>query len=220
MKSSVSRFVPWKDFGIIVPMSKSIFVLVSVVACAAVGWAQETWLLEGWRFRRGDAAWEQVRVPHDWAIQGPFDKEIDKQTVRVVQDGERRATEKTGRTGALPWIGSGEYRRTVEIPAGTEWAALVFDGAMSEPEVFWDGARVGEWKNGYNAFEIEVPAQPGRHELSVRLTNRPLSSRWYPGAGLFRPVRLVTGAATGVKTWGTSLYTPDLNTLEIGRAHV
>ena len=55
-------------------------------------------------------------MPHDWAIYGPFDKEIDKQVVAITQNGEEIATEKTGRTGALPHIGSAWYRNTFTIP--------------------------------------------------------------------------------------------------------
>ena len=55
--------------------------------------------LSQWEFRREGGVWESVRVPHDWAISGPFDKEIDKQVVAIVQNGEKVASEKTGRTG-------------------------------------------------------------------------------------------------------------------------
>ena len=171
--------------------------------------------LGDWSFSRDGKKWEDVTVPHDWAIAGPFDREIDKQVVAIVQDGEKKADEKTGRTGSLPWIGKGEYRRKLTIPSGTGWASLVFDGAMSEPEVFFDGRKVGEWKCGYNAFEVELPAEEGEHEIRVRLENRPLSSRWYPGAGLFRPVELRTGAKSGIRTWGVSAYTPDLRTVRV-----
>jgi beta-galactosidase len=85
-------------------------------------------LKSGWKFTRNadekayraqydDAGWETVSVPHDWAIYGPFDKEIDKQTVAVTQNNEKVATEKTGRTGSLPYIGEGWYRRKFSAPA-------------------------------------------------------------------------------------------------------
>ena len=93
-------------------------------------------LADGWEFRREGGAWERVCVPHDWAIAGPFDGSLDRQVVAIAEDGEKEATLKTGRTGGLPWIGRGEYRVTVNIPEGTGFASLVFDGAMSEPEVF------------------------------------------------------------------------------------
>jgi len=76
--------------------------------------------------------WPVVKVPHDWAITGPFDKEIDKQTVAIEQNGEKEATEKTGRSGSLPWIGRACYRTTFALPKDTERALLSFDGAMSE----------------------------------------------------------------------------------------
>ncbi len=201
---------------------KRMFGLVAVLAVQ--GWAAETYLLEGWKFRRGacagaeavafdDAAWQTVRVPHDWAIAGPFDKEIDKQTVRVVQDGEKKATEKTGRTGSLPWLGEGWYRLPFRVPAGTEHAELVFDGAMAEPRVYVDGVEAGFWAMGYNSFTVDITRflKPGtRQLLAVHLQNVPESSRWYPGAGIYRPVRLVTGPKVGLKTWGTFVRTTAL----------
>ncbi len=80
-------------------------------------------LNEGWKFSKGenteayksdfnDKKWQSVSVPHDWAIYGPFDKEIDKQMVRIEQNNEEVATEKTGRTGSLPFIGVGWYRNS------------------------------------------------------------------------------------------------------------
>lgn len=150
---------------------------------------------EGWEFSRDASHWEDVSVPHDWAIAGPFDKQHDIQVVAIKEDGETKETEKTGRSGALPWIGEGFYRKTLEIPEGTRKAAVVFSGAMSEPQVFWDGAKIGEWKSGYTSFAVEIPGvTSGKHKLEVKLHNRPLSSRWYPGAGLYRPVYLVLNA--------------------------
>ena len=151
-----------------------------------------TQLSSGWEFSRDGETWKNVCIPHDWAISGPFDKTNDIQIVAIAEDGEKKASEKTGRTGALPWFGDGTYRRKIEISQGTQRAAVVFSGAMSEPEVFWDGAKVGEWKHGYTSFKVDLPdVSPGTHALEVRLHNRLESSRWYPGAGLFRPVYLV-----------------------------
>ena len=185
-------------------------VLASVAAVAATE-------LTDWKFSRDGESWSDVQVPHDWAIAGPFDKEIDKQTVAVVQDGEKVATEKTGRTGALPWIGQGSYRRSLLFPRGIKWASLEFHGAMSEPEVLLDGKKIGEWKLGYASFLVEIPpdALAGTHQLEVRLNNRPLSSRWYPGAGLFRSVWLHTGGAVGIQPWGQTLVTPTLTKLVV-----
>ena len=83
-------------------------------------------LKKGWKFKKGsfpdaskvnfdDSNWQDITVPHDWAIYGPFDKEIDKQTIAITQNNEVIATEKTGRTGALPYIGEGWYRTNFSI---------------------------------------------------------------------------------------------------------
>ena len=194
---------------------KKTMMLAAVVAAVAAEAAQVIKLSDGWEFRRAGGVWERVTVPHDWAIAGPFDKEIDKQIVAIVENGEKKAGEKTGRTGSLPFIGEGEYRRTVTIPSGTGYASLVFDGVMSEPEVFCDGVKVGEWKSGYNAFEVELPTKAGEHQILVKARNRAESSRWYPGAGIIRPVKLVLGNAVGVKTWGSAIWSPDLKTVKV-----
>ena len=188
--------------------------LGSADACAST---RESALVD-WEFCRGaetNRAWQAVRVPHDWAIAGPFDKEHDKQVVAIFENGEKVPMEKTGRSGALPWIGEGWYRREVEIPEGCGFASLVFDGAMSEARVFFDGAEIAFNPYGYSSFEVELPAaKSGKHALVVHLQNVPESSRWYPGAGLYRPVRLVTGGAVGVRTWGVNVRTPTLQTWE------
>ena len=60
--------------------------------------------LKTWEFSRDETSWTQVNIPHDWAIGGPFDKKWDLQRVAITQNGETEATEKSGRSGALPWI--------------------------------------------------------------------------------------------------------------------
>lgn len=187
--------------------------LASLFCGRTFGAAIET--LTDWSFSRDGKTWKLVTVPHDWAIRGSFDSENDKQVTAIAQDGEIRESVKIGRTGALPWPGEGEYRRTITLPANVGWASLVFDGAMSEPQVFCDGRIVGEWKNGYNAFEVELPSIAGEHEIRVKLHNRPFSSRWYPGSGLIRPIELRTGQASGIRTWGVSVWCPDLGTVRV-----
>ena len=83
-------------------------------------------LTQGWTFHRGDvpgaeaasyddSQWEPVSVPHDWAIYGPFSRDNDLQTVAVTQNGETEATEHTGRTGGLPYVGVAWYRRKLTV---------------------------------------------------------------------------------------------------------
>jgi beta-galactosidase len=157
--------------------------------------------------------WETVKVPHDWAIKGPFDKDIDKQVVQVKQDMEDEARERTGRTGALPHIGVGWYRKTFELPQFEEGkkALIVFDGAMSDARVFVNGEKVGRHPYGYAYFYFDISdyLKPGEENLlAVRLENLPHSSRWYPGAGIYRKVQVIVKEDVSFKQWGTFITTP------------
>lgn len=171
--------------------------------------------LTRWDFTHGDggadARWQSVRVPHDWAISGPFDRANDLQTVAVEQNGETVATEKTGRTAGLPFMGKGTYRTTFEIPDTAGRAVtLIFDGAMSNAHVKLNGREIGYWPYGYNSFWLDASgvAVPGVNELEVSLENKPLASRWYPGAGLYRNVHVVTTDRIHIPVWGTHITTP------------
>ena len=190
----------------------------------------ETVLRDGWKFSRGekyatmntiapslvgfnDRNWQTVQVPHDWAINGPFDKEIDKQTVAIEQNGEKQATEKTGRSGALPWIGEGWYRTTFKVDKESQHVVLNFDGAMAEPVVYVNGKKVGEWKYGYTPFNIDVTPFVNKdgspNTLAVHLQNVEESSRWYPGAGLYRPVTLIQTGTSHFRDWGMNVETKE-----------
>lgn len=188
-------------------------IVVSMFAAAAALSAQRTATeLKQWNFSREGGKWETVTIPHDWAIYGPFDRSNDLQKVTVEQNGETEATWKTGRTGGLPYVGKGYYRTTIEVPdtAGSVFT-FEFDGAMSNPQVTVNGKKIGNWAYGYNSFYINVPAGvmvPGENTVEVSLENKEKSSRWYPGAGLYRNVRLVKTSPVHVPTWGTYVTTP------------
>lgn len=158
-----------------------------------------------------DTKWETVTIPHDWAIFGPFDKNNDLQNVAVTQNFETQASLKTGRTGGLPYVGTGWYRTTFHSTPGKQ-TTLIFDGAMSEARVFVNGKEACFWPYGYNSFYCDVTGlvnEDGKNNvLAVRLENRPQSSRWYPGAGLYRNVHVVTTEKIHVPVWGTQITTP------------
>ena len=195
--------------------------LSGAIAFTAYGERRVTTLNDGWEFTKGDAAgakeWQKVRVPHDWAIYGPFDRDNDLQTVAVEQNGETEETVKTGRTGGLPFIGKGTYRTTFEVPdtAGRS-VALVFDGAMSNAHVKVNGKEVAYWPYGYNSFYADVTraVKPGDNDMVVELENFERASRWYPGAGLYRNVHLVNTDRVHIPTWGTFVTTPDVSAKE------
>ena len=174
---------------------------------------QETTLTEGWLFSQDQQTWQNVCVPHDWAIAGPFDKKWDLQKVRIEQNGEKEATEKSGRSGALPWIGEGYYKRIIQIPAGCRHAELVFDGAMAEPTIYLNGQKAGYWAYGYNTFRVDITPlmKAGENLLEVHLKNVEESSRWYPGAGIYRPVKLITSGDNRIDPWKTFIRTTQLS---------
>lgn len=166
--------------------------------------------LPSWDFSRDGKSWQQVAVPHDWAISGPFDKKWDLQKVAIEQNGETEKTEKSGRSGALPWIGEGMYKLNWTAPKGYQRAVLVFDGAMSQPVVTVNGKEAGKWAYGYNAFRIDITPfiQFGKKNLiEVHLNNVEESSRWYPGGGLYRPVTVELYGNENFSTWDTYVRT-------------
>ena len=179
---------------------------------------------KGWKFTREDNAdfiqpdyndvkWQSVVVPHDWAIYGPFGIDNDKQLTAIAQDGQKEAMEHAGRTGGLPFVGVGWYRLNFDAPsfAKGKKATLIFDGAMSHARVYVNGQEAGYWPYGYNTFYLDVTPylkEGMMNTLAVRLENETESSRWYPGAGLYRNVHLVVTEDAHIPTWGTQLTTP------------
>ncbi|WP_374164824.1 sugar-binding domain-containing protein [Arcticibacter sp. MXS-1] len=189
---------------------------------------KEYLLDKNWKFKKGDfpeaiearfndLKWETVTIPHDWAIKGPFDGNNDVQKVRIEQNLEKEESVKSGRTGGLPFIGSAWYRLKFRVPTFLpgKKATLLFDGAMSNARVYVNGKEAGFWPYGYNSFQLDVTSflnPPGEvNTLAVRLENFPESSRWYPGAGLYRNVHLFITEDVHVPVWGTYITTPEIN---------
>ena len=162
---------------------------------------------DGWRFFKGDAdgaerpdfqdaQWSEIRLPHDWAIEGPFDPKISPHT------------------GSLPISGTGWYRKSFTLPANAKdrYFAIEFDGAMSNAHVWLNGKELGSRPYGYIGFSFDLT--PHLHfgsepnVLAVRLTPEERSSRWYPGAGIYRNVWLDVTGPIYVGRWGTYITTP------------
>jgi len=165
---------------------------------------------EGWRFYKGDAKgaedtkfddsqWGAVRLPHDWAIEGPFDPKLNPHT------------------GALPISGTGWYRKSFLLPesARARFFTVVFDGAMSNATVWLNGHQLGQRPYGYASFAFDLT--PHLHfgseanMLSVRLAPEEHSSRWYPGAGIYRNVWLDVTGPLHIAEWGTYVTTPQVS---------
>ena len=166
---------------------------------------------EGWKFAKDptakmqaeaadfdDASWETVRVPHDWAISGPFDRKAD------------------GGTGMLPWRGVGWYRRSFGLDArdAGNRIFLDFDGVMAAPKVYVNGRLAGEWRYGYESVRVDVTpfVKFGeRNVLAVRADTTRMSSRWYPGAGIYRKVTMKVRHAAHFAGNGIFVTTPSVS---------
>jgi beta-galactosidase len=163
---------------------------------------------EGWKFLKGeapgaeqpafaDAAWRALNLPHDWAIEGPFDVKYNPNT------------------GGLPIFGTGWYRKHFTVAASEKgkYFSIEFDGAMSHSTVWLNGHELGGRPYGYSSFDFDLTPHlnyGGDNVIAVRLTPLENSSRWYPGAGIYRNVWLVTAATTHVAHWGTYVTTPEV----------
>ena len=173
-------------------------------------------LKDGWRFIRDecigaeqpgydDSSWAVVSVPHDYAIVGPFSRYNDLQDARNIQNMETKINRKTGRTGGLPYYGQAWYRRHFKVRR-QGCIFLYFDGAMREATVFVNGHKVAFQPDGYSAFGIDITPYVWKgndNVVAVHLDNKAHSSRWYPGAGLFREVRLIETSDIHFPLWGT-----------------
>lgn len=202
-------------------MNKLTLLTLTLATSALTASAQRNTInLKTWQFSRDSVNYKPVSIPHDWAINGPFDKKWDLQFVAIEQNGETEKTEKSGRSGALPWIGRGFYKTTIDLKKLPKTAVLEFDGAMADPHVYINGRLAGHWAYGYNAFRVDAAPylKKGKNEISVSLNNREESSRWYPGGGLYRPVQLVTNAdAATINPWGCYFRTESIGN---GKAEV
>ncbi len=189
--------------------TSTLFFLFILFSTASI--AQErsiTVLQQGWKFAKGeqnlasqvafdDSNWENVTVPHDWAIGGAF-----------LPDGD-------GNTGKLPWKGVAWYRKNLEIPK--EYAQkrlyLLCDGIMAMPKIYVNGKLAGQWDYGYNSFYVEITdfiKVNDKNTLAIQVDTRQHDSRWYPGAGIYRKIQLIAVNPVHVDIWGTQVTTPIL----------
>jgi len=189
--------------------SAPVFLILFSVFSSLLSFAQQREIItltKGWKFSKGahalaweksfdNSSWETVTIPHDWAIEGPW-----------IVDGD-------GSTGKLPWKGEGWYRKKLEIPEryGGKRIYLLCDGIMAFPEIFVNGRLAGRWDYGYNSFWVDITdyiTAGKENTLAIHVDTRQHESRWYPGAGIYRKIRMIAVNPVHVDSWGISITTP------------
>ena len=161
-----------------------------------------------WKFAKGgqtgaekpdfdDSAWEPVRLPHDWAISGPFNPS------------------ENGYAGKLPWRGEGWYRKvfTLDKAAAGSRVYFDFDGVMAFPRVYVNGQSAGQWDYGYMSFRVDATPCVRFGEgnvIAVHVDTRNHGTRWYPGAGIYRKVTMTVCKPVHVAHWGTVVTAPSV----------
>ncbi|MCS7181015.1 MAG: beta-galactosidase, partial [bacterium] len=152
----------------------------------------------GWKFKLGDfpesinidfddSEWEEVKIPHDWAIKGLFNPENDKRVIKKKENGIEKEIYLTGVTGGLPHVGKGWYRIKINLSDILDKRIRIeFDGVMSNSKIYCNGKYVGEWPYGYSSFAFDISdfIKAGENFIVVSVDNKPNASRWYPGAGI------------------------------------
>ena len=145
-----------------------------------------------------DSGWRRIDLPHDWGIEGPFLPKAGNET------GDRH------------YWGVGWYRKHFNISSADvgKQFFLDVDGAMSYATVWVNGQCAGGWPYGYASFQVDLTpyVKVGKENvLAIRLDNPSDSSRWYPGAGIYRHVRLVKTAPVHGSHWGVFVTTPEVS---------
>ena len=136
-----------------------------------------------------DSNWRHVDVPHDWAVESPFDAEQNKSQ------------------GYRP-RGIGWYRRYFTLPASDRGRhiELQFDGVATHSTVWVNGIVVNRNWSGYNGRQIDITpyvrygAEP--NTIAVRVDAEVMEGWWYEGAGIYRHTWLVKRDAVHIATDG------------------
>jgi beta-galactosidase len=136
-----------------------------------------------------DANWRQVSLPHDWAVEQPFNsKELKQQGYRP--------------------RGIGWYRRTFKLDPSDRGKnlELQFDGVATHCTVYFNGSVVAHNFCGYTSFHIDVTpmARYGNevNTIAVRVDADAMEGWWYEGAGIYRHTWLVKRGPVHVATDG------------------
>jgi beta-galactosidase len=144
-----------------------------------------------------DSEWRPLDLPHDWAIELPFENDPDLSSKGFHPLGRK-----------YPATSVGWYRRVFDLPAEDAGRRLTieFDGAYRDAMVVFNGFYIGRHSGGYDPFSFDVTdfANPGqRNVLLVRVDATESDGWFYEGAGIYRHVWLVKSNPLHVAKWGT-----------------
>ena len=144
-----------------------------------------------------DGGWRSLDLPHDWAVELPFQNDPDLLNKGFYPLGRK-----------YPATSAGWYRRVFELPAedAGKRITIEFDGAYRETMVVLNGFYIGQHSGGYDPFSFDVSdfAYIGqRNVLLVRVDATQSDGWFYEGAGIYRHVWLVKTNPLHVKQWGT-----------------
>ncbi len=159
---------------------------------------------DNWSFSQDSTLWRTVNLPHDWSIEGDFDKDAP-----------------AGHDGAFLPTGKGWYRKKFSVESSAlrdKKLRLYFEGVYMNAEVYVNGQKAGGHPYGYSAFFIDIMpyVKAGQNEVEVRVDNsKQKSSRWYSGSGIYRHVWLLTTGKRYIDEWSVNVSTPDIHNVEI-----
>ena len=144
-----------------------------------------------------DSEWRPIDLPHDWAIELPFENDPELMSKGYYPLGRK-----------YPATSVGWYRRVFELPASDAGKRITieFDGSYRETMVVFNGFYIGRHSGGYDPFSFDVTdfANPGGHNVLLVRVDATLSDGWfYEGAGIYRHVWLVKTHPVHVTKWGT-----------------
>jgi beta-galactosidase len=144
-----------------------------------------------------DSGWKPVDLPHDWAVELPFENapELPDHGAKPLGRG-------------YPETSIGWYRRVFEIPAADSGKriSVEFDGVFRCAMVMFNGHYVGENASGYAPFRFDLTDLAntgGKNVLTVRVDATQSEGWFYEGAGIYRHVWLTKTNPVHVRQWGT-----------------
>lgn len=146
-----------------------------------------------------DSQWRTVDLPHDWAVELPFDPQGDS-------DDMLHGYKPLGRDTPATTIGW--YRRTFDTPESDSGKRLSveLDGVFRDSTAWLNGHYLGHHLSGYTSFRYDITDYVnygGRNVLVVRVDASQYEGWFYEGAGIYRHVWLVKTAPVHVAHWGT-----------------